>query len=191
MYYTRHLECGIHGPEIASSVFRRLNSSQSSRLVIWNILGADDPGDPGPLLLVPSEDIRPTEGQRVQLESNLGLDQTTARASRTPLLSALLGTGLPASRYAIGSGGPLAYTGARHVGVMWETCDRIARLESFEHPSGMVRDNASSYMQPLWSIHERLVQEDRRDVAARSSGSLKRKAEDSLERESDLEESMS
>lgn len=170
-YYTRDLECTFYGPEVSSANFRRLNSCQYKRLVVWNLFGPDDLHDPSSLIVIPSEDIRPTESQRSTLIKNLNKNKKKLHSDRTPDVSSLLSTGLYASEYAVGASGPLAYTESAWDEV-WKLLNQFTSPQTIDHPTGKPR-HTESYMQPLWKLHQRLMQEDNRDIAAATS--LKRK----------------
>lgn len=175
-YYARHLESVFDGSDLASANFRRLNSCKDGRLLIWNVSGPDDPESPGPLFVIPSDDLQPTSGQRVALAKNLGLNKKINRSERTPVVSALLSTGLHASEYAVASRGPLIYSKHENIAdwdALWELFDRFTRSQPVQHPHGTLR-RPRSYVQPLWKIHQRLVQEDNREL--RNKAGQKRKA---------------
>lgn len=173
-YHVRDLECTYQGPEVSSSTFRRLNSCRHDRLLVWNLTGPDDLHRPAPLTVIPSEDLCPTMSQRVKLSKNLNINKKETHAERTPSLSSMLRSGLYASEYRVQSLGPLAYQKQEtHWDALWALFDRFTKAESLEHPKGRVRD-PKAYMQPLWMLHERLVQEDYRDLSS-SAPATKRK----------------
>ena len=160
--YARDLECTADGPNLTAPQFRRLNSSQQHRLIIWDLWGPDDLARLNPLVIIPSEDLQPTPLQRDLFEKNLRVDKKKEYTERTPLITSVLDKGLLTTDYIVGSQGPLSY-GNDSWDEVWELFDRFLKTEQLQHPEGQPR-NAVSYRCPLWKIHERLVEEDLRHI---------------------------
>jgi hypothetical protein len=157
-YYARDLETTSAGPNLTEAQFRRLNSCRNNRLVVWNLWGPDSLDRVNPLVVIPSEDLCPTQAQRDLFANNLTKNKAEEFTDRTPLLSNLLTSGLFAAEYGVGCGGPLTYDG-HSWGQIWEFFHKFTRCGQFQHPLGRIRDPAS-FRYPLWKLNERLARED-------------------------------
>ena len=156
-YYARDLECTSVGADITSAQFRRINSCAHPRLIIWDIAGLDSIDWPGPLLLVPSIDLQPTEAQFQRFVDNLAVNHAVDFTDRTAVVSSLFSNGCVASDYRFGNEGALAYDGDIW-GKLWGMLDAFIKPPPFEHPAGYVRDTAL-FRHPLKLLHRRLVEE--------------------------------
>jgi hypothetical protein len=155
--YTRDRECTYDGPCLTSAQFRRLDSTNRPALACWDLWGSDDDG-PTPLVVVPTEDIRPTAHQRKLLSDNAGLDKAREFGARTPWVSHVLSTGLFASDYIVGGRGPLSYVAAPW-GDVWRLLqDFSSQNPAVEHPKGFIRD-VTRYRSPQSEIHGDLIRQ--------------------------------
>ncbi|KAH0175060.1 hypothetical protein KCU67_g434, partial [Aureobasidium melanogenum] len=162
LYYVRSLETTFQGPEVLSTSFRRLNSNGIGRLLVWDLFGNDDLKRNGPLLVVPSKHFEPTENQRTNFSENLKLHKRKQHAIRTPVLSAVLNSGLTASQYAVSPAGPSVYYESQW-DALWLMFDDFlgSSTDIVEHPCGHLHKK-KEYLCSLSELHERLVEEDRR-----------------------------
>ncbi|KAI4238443.1 MAG: hypothetical protein LQ349_001123 [Xanthoria aureola] len=159
-YYTRDLEINLDGPALTAAQFRRLNSCNNGRLLIWNLWGSDETTRLCPLVVIPSEDLGVTVAQRELFAHNLKVDHMEEYQQRTPTISKILHTGLIASDYIVGRQGPGIFDGDDY-GSVWEFFSQFTRLPRLQHPAGFMRDPAA-YRCSLREIHRRLLQEHRR-----------------------------
>lgn len=162
-YYVKDLECDFRGPNVTAAQFRRLNSCRNHRLVVWNLWGPDEPDQLRPLIVIPSEDLRPVHEQRALFKRNLEMENNDGKfAERTPLVSALLSTGLLASDYKIQSQGPLEYDDGSNWGQVWrffeQFLDHSSQDSQLQNPKGKMR-NGTLYRCSLRKIHSRAVKE--------------------------------
>ena len=159
-YYVKDLECDFRGPNVTAAQFRRLNSCRNHRLIVWNLWGPDEPDQPRPLIVIPSEDLRPVHEQRALFKRNLEKENNDGTfAERTPLVSSLLSTGFLASDYKIDSQGPLEYDDGSNWGQVWRFFEQFLSPQMQpQHPKGVIR-NGALYRCPLWKIHSRSVME--------------------------------
>jgi hypothetical protein len=125
--------------------------------MIWNLAGPDELGPSGPLIVIPSEDLCPTNAQRELFASNLRKKKAEEFTDRTPVISAVLNTGLFAAEYGVGKMGPLVYDGDAW-GEIWQLLNDFTKPSPLQHPEGYLRDTAS-FRHPLWKLHTRLTQE--------------------------------
>jgi hypothetical protein len=160
--YAKDSEVGSRGPFLTSPQFRRVNSSRSHRLLIFDPLGPESSSlsSFGPLYVVPSEDISPTPSQLDIHLGNLKKDKRYQFTARVPLLSQLLHTGRAISDYVISSCGPLLYSDNEAEGwrQVWELLDRFAGVEPFEYPALITRQPAE-YHATIHLLHQRLAEE--------------------------------
>ncbi|KAI7161137.1 hypothetical protein KC349_g3000 [Hortaea werneckii] len=178
LYLTRALEISFTGPTVRTSSFLRLDAEGASRLIVWNLWGSDDNANQindaadtteedvlecGSLIVVPSEDFRPTEAQRLLYRRNAEVETRTERPAHTPDVSALLGTGVPLAEYAVGSAGHRIY----EQGCDWSAMCRLLRSfterSSVEHPMSFSR-TTRSYRLELAAVHQRLIRQHQRDA---------------------------
>lgn len=159
-YFVKDLECDFRGPNLTAAQFRRLNSCSDNRLILWNLWGPDEPDRLCPLVVISSEDLRPTKEQRALFSRNLNMENNSGKfVERTPLISSLLNNGFLASHYTIHTQGSLIYHGdGNDWGEVWSFFERFTRSQQSEHPKGHIRDSAS-YRHPLCKLHTRLVKE--------------------------------
>lgn len=152
-YYARHQEVWFHGPKLTGPQFRRLNSSQQARLVVFDLSGPDSTSPR--LTIIPSEDIQPTPSQSQRLRTYIGGPADWDK--HTPNISALLATDLFASEYGIARG-PLG----SHEDMwrsIWEKLNSFAcPFGKVEHPVGFVRDG-SKYRHTIHDANVRLLQQ--------------------------------
>ncbi|KAK3703977.1 hypothetical protein LTR37_014080 [Vermiconidia calcicola] len=163
-FHIQHAESSFTGPNVRASTFRRLDSSTEFNLTIWDVAGPDAGTIPLRLAVIPSQDLRPSDAQCETFNRNLQLDKSRGgRDENNPNLSALLCSGLLATEYGVGEGGPLAYESENvWTSEIWELLDRFSSLEAFEHPFGYVRQPAQ-YRYTLKQVHQRLHDQYRQD----------------------------
>lgn len=168
IYYTRLQECSHSGPSVTASEFRRINSCSRKRLIIWDLGGADTAGT-APLAVIPSEDVRVSEAQRVVFQTNFGMKSDVWKV-KTPTLSALLCTGLHAGEYGLSSGGPLAFCedGWKRIHKFLES---LTRSDIVEHPHGVQRDTFSLRC-TVRDLHQRLVLEHMHSTPPRGTATV-------------------
>ena len=154
--FAREVPFNSSGPVLTLPQFRRLDSCHQNRLLIWDLWAPDDRDPPHPLIVIPTEDLGPTDAQRLQYQRHAALKKGGIRAHDLPRIPHLLRHGRVTSDYVLGPRGPRVYETSPwdH---MWDLCLQFAR-RSPEHPSGSSRCGAS-YRHPLSTIHERLVRE--------------------------------
>lgn len=144
-FYAKDLECDFRGPNLTPPQFRRLNSCLDRRLVIWNFWGPDRFSRLGPLVIIPLEDIRPTDEQRAFFWRNLPkhceeeiFNEGTTKFVRTPLLTYLLCTGLFAAEHTVGHQQPYTIDeDGNSWDQIWEFFMHFAQLSpnmDMEHP---------------------------------------------------------
>lgn len=159
-YLVRYLECTHEGPELTAALFRRLNSCDNNRLMIWD-LWEPDASRLCPLAVVPSEDIRLTATQRDLMRENLKVDKNKGERAKTePLVSHTLSSGLIAAQYAVGNQGACVYESNDWVeSKIWELLHSFTKQGTLQHRENRQRDCAS-YRCPLWKVHKRLAEDD-------------------------------
>ena len=153
------------GPILTAPQFHRLNSCYEKRLIIWDFF-LSDPNSHShlkyPLAIVPSEDLGPTEAQRLLYQRNLEVDKK--RVDNLPRLNHLLRDRRRFHDYMVGPRGPEAYDCDNWGDDTWQLLMGFTQLGPVEHPRGAVRASASHHI-PLWRIHERLMLEQDRPTA--------------------------
>lgn len=164
-YSARDLECQFTGPAVTPAQFRRFNARAMPRLMIWDLFGRDGLDEPVPLMVVPSDDVRPSTGQRELYAENMHNNYREQFSINAPLVTDLLKTGLYVSDYVVDSQGPLAYDG-NDWSEIWKMLHRFAYSRTVEHPEGFVR-HAANYRHPLHVFHQHLVTEY--EIAARET----------------------
>lgn len=107
--YCRSKICTLEGLSLTSAQFRRLNASSLGRLVVWNLFRLDEEHRLCPLVVIPTEDITPTQTQRELYSRNLRRPQDEEPPKPEPPLSAVLNSGLLATDYVVGGRGALGY----------------------------------------------------------------------------------
>ncbi|GAB7349839.1 hypothetical protein MBLNU459_g0543t1 [Dothideomycetes sp. NU459] len=160
-YFARDGESSFRGPGIRSGHFRRLNSCQEKRLIIWDLAGQDGKARPLVPIVIPSEDVQPTEGQRAVFSSWLDPVQRRKGFEVTPLISAVLDQPFFAAEYGVGRGGPMVYDGTDWSG-LWRLLIEFTLPQTFSHPPGVARDPAQ-YRYTLSHLHQRLFEEQFRN----------------------------
>ncbi|KAK5703512.1 hypothetical protein LTR17_022024 [Elasticomyces elasticus] len=148
-YYTQYAESSHQGPMLRARQFRRLDSCKGSRLVIWDLGGHDTSAQPWMPVVIPTDDIRATASQQQTLHR--ALDERT----NTPLVAAVLATGLRASEYAVRQQGPEVYRQAAW-GAMWESLFSFLALQPTEHPAGKLR-NPSAFRRTMQALNQTLA----------------------------------
>ena len=151
-YYTQHAECYYQGPMLRPRQFRRLDSCRESRLILWDLCSADMSDDSPPPVLIPSDDISPTQAQEKIFSDAFAAPKA---AIKTPLLSALLSTGLFASDYKVPQADPRRKAASDWSSVL-ELLDQFLSIQEFEHPAGFVRD-PQNYRQTIRAANQRLL----------------------------------
>lgn len=152
-YYSRYVESSYNGPNVTAAQFRRINSCNAHRLLVWDMAGFDTMDRHMIPALIPSEDVRPTEAQRQRFARNAGLQNSQLTANITGLLH----TGRYASEYALGNGGPAVWDGADW-GEVWALLDSFLGVEPVEHPTGIFR-NPAEYRHTVRAMNTRLSEE--------------------------------
>ncbi|KAI7554888.1 hypothetical protein KC331_g235 [Hortaea werneckii] len=151
-YYTQHAECSYQGPMLRARQWRRLEACSEGRLVLWDLSGPDGSALRMQPVLIPSDDISVTPAQRSVFE--LAIRQPNKRLT-TPLVSALLHSGLFASDYVVGSQGGMAYAGYDAKAIL-ALLDQFLSFDAFEHPPGYQREPAR-YRHTMSSVNQMLV----------------------------------
>lgn len=158
-YYTQHAEAAFAGPNVRARHFRRLDASSEARLTVWDV-GGPDANAHRPLrhAFIPFDDLEPSEAQRRLFQRNLSIDKNNGDfEEKNPNLSSLLNTGLLASEYGIGCGGPLGYEN-NNWGSVLTILDRFISLDDFQHPRDHARQ-PSMYQHTVQSANQRLARQ--------------------------------
>lgn len=156
-YYTRAVEMTFLGPQMLSSEYRRLRSSDTGRLIFYDLFGFDELEASYSLVVIPSDDIRLTPSQERPLVRNLGIDKDDTFAERTPLLSHTLVSGLVLSDYSLQT--ELDGTCSAPWDAAWNLLDAFSRAaDSVSHPKNH-QHSAQRYRSSVNSLNERLAQE--------------------------------
>lgn len=157
--YTRTREMTTRGPSLTASEFRRLNLCSQDRLLVFDVFGNDNFGMCTPLLVVPSDDVRPTANQFAVYAANNSKNKHEEFEGRVPLLAELLHTSLNPMDYAISTGGPLLFEANSTPWIeLWTTFEKIAGLEDFTLPRGStIRRQPTTYQVKLQELHQSLV----------------------------------
>ncbi|GAB7356119.1 hypothetical protein MBLNU459_g6719t1 [Dothideomycetes sp. NU459] len=156
-YFTRDGESSFRGSGIRSTHFRRLNSCQEKRLIVWDLAGQDGKVRPLVPIVMPSEDVRPVEAQRAVFSAWLDPVKRRKGFEVTPSISAVLDRPFFASEYGVGGGGPMVYDGTDWSG-LWRLLMGFTLPQTLSHPPGVVRDPAE-YRYALSRLHQRLFEE--------------------------------
>ncbi|GAB7364322.1 hypothetical protein MBLNU230_g4866t1 [Neophaeotheca triangularis] len=148
-YYTQHAEAGFAGPNMSAATFRRLDASFEPRLMLWDVGGPDATTLPFRCAVIPTDDYKPTEAQRTLLAEG-------SSRGYNPSTSAMFKSGLVASEYGVGVGGPLCFETTEQScwSSLWSLLNRFTDLENFEHPQGCLRE-PHRYRYTLQHIHQR------------------------------------
>lgn len=154
-YYTQDAECRSHGPQVRARQFRRLDSTNQARLILWD-LGGRDAVDISLLpVVIPSDDITASSDQRELFRH--GLTAKPNERKDMPLLHSLLRTGLYPSEYAIMRENTWKPERDPWL-VMLDFLDRFLETSPIMHPDGHQRSPAS-YRHSLEYIHQSLVEQ--------------------------------
>ncbi|KAJ5028130.1 hypothetical protein PSV08DRAFT_190909 [Bipolaris maydis] len=133
--YTRKRESTSRGPTLSTSELQRLNICPQGRLLIFDVFGQDGSGMYSPLLVVPSDDIRPTADHFAIYDSNSGKNKHEEFEERVPLLAELLQSGMSPIDYAISTTGPNVFeSGPDAWTELWTLLNRLTGLEEFAIP---------------------------------------------------------
>ncbi|KAG9526325.1 hypothetical protein KCV07_g856, partial [Aureobasidium melanogenum] len=159
--YSKSIETNFQGPNLSSAQFRRLNSAGEGRLLCIDLFGPDDLDSMDPILVVPTTDIQPTNGQKLVFKENLDLQKDEDFAARTPHLTSLLSTGLSAGDYSVCNESPMHTSGTWCQ--LWSLFMSFSGNLPFEHPTGITRF-PSEFKNPLRFLNQRLREEDSRDL---------------------------
>lgn len=152
-YYSRYAESSFCGPNVTAAQFRRINSCKAYRLLLWDMAGFDTMERQMVPAIIPSEDLRPSELQRQRFERNQGV----RNPQLMPSITGLLATGLYASEYTVGNGGPAVWDGAQWSEV-WHLLDAFTKDQVVEHPAGMFRE-PSQYRHTVRAMNYRISEE--------------------------------
>ncbi|KAK3698133.1 hypothetical protein LTR37_017091 [Vermiconidia calcicola] len=163
-YYSQYAECGYQGPMVRPRQYRRLDSSRFLRLVAWDLGGHDTRDELATPIIIPTDDLLPTEAQRATFE--LALRKKTS----TPLLSALFKTGKYPVEYAASHVGMTSYSEANWNDVV-ELLDHFTLNEPFEHPPSCHR-MSMDYQHTLQSIQQQLFHQHQRLRNVQDEGGL-------------------
>ncbi|KAH3968351.1 hypothetical protein HBH98_172240 [Parastagonospora nodorum] len=157
--YTRKREATSRGPCLTASEFQRLNMWPQPRLLIFDLFGQEGASLCSPLLVIPSDDIRPTTEQVALFHLNSSKDKSEEFESRAPLLAELLYTGLNPIDYTISTGGPLLFEPDTHQWEdLWKLLERMSRLENFTYPhNSNIARSPATYRVDLKQVHQCLV----------------------------------
>jgi hypothetical protein len=159
LLYTRKREATTRGPSLTAAEFLRLNTFPQARLLIFDVFGVEGSSIYGPLLVVPSDDIRPTAAQVDLFQSNSIKIKDEEFEGRVPLLAELLYTGLNPTDYIMSAAGPLLYDSDEDPWEdVWKLFERSSNLESFNFPQkSTIQRYPASYQLSLHEIHQSLV----------------------------------
>ncbi|KAF2672845.1 hypothetical protein BT63DRAFT_436691 [Microthyrium microscopicum] len=135
LYYWRKAAIDHQGPNLSVSTFRRWDN-KFAKLIIVDFWSGDQPVESVslPYLLIPSDDVRPTEEQRARYFQNLDM-----RDNRTlvAVLCYLLGCGVSLTSYRVAVLGPQSYDGLdRAWSSMIKILDKFISDEYVHHPHG-------------------------------------------------------
>lgn len=175
LLYTRKREATTRGPSLTATEFMRLNTCPQVRLLIFDVFGLDGSSIYGPLLVVPSDDIRPTTAQVNLFQSNSNKSKDEEFEGRVPLLAELLCTGLNPTDYIMSAAGPLLFDS--HVDPwedVWKLLESTSCLESFNFPrDSTIQRYPASYQLNLQEVHQILIDQHalhERDVFTEAHG---------------------
>jgi len=156
---------------ISSPQFRRLNSLLLLRIGVWDLSSSDAVNQPLSLIVVPTDDLRPTEAQRQIFKAGLskfirpgqitktGKTRPGMSNNRTLTLQALLATRKMPVDYSVALDGPLSYDRRGYDAArLYKLLDKFLVLGSFEHPVGILRVS-SRYRQTVRDTHRCLYQQ--------------------------------
>ena len=155
-YYVHDRRNGFLGPSLTASEHRRLNACSDHRLIMWNVSGPDAMRSPIAPCAIPSTDITMSESQMMVYLSYFR-QRDLKYDKRTPLLSALLNTGLFAAEYSVGTSGPQSYDRVDWSDT-WELLNQFTVLDTLQHPFECYR-NPAMFRHPLRVLHQRLVED--------------------------------
>ncbi|KAG9568552.1 hypothetical protein KCU71_g2701, partial [Aureobasidium melanogenum] len=153
--YARHAGCSFEGPDLKPSMFRRLDACSLPRIIAWNLYGPDSRRTVPPVM-IPSEDMGPTERQRQAFETE-AKKETGTHTGYTPTLSALSNAGKFAGEYGVAACGPLVYEGNMW-GEIWQTLDAFTSIDEVRLPLQTSRQ-PETYRHPLGALHQLLAEE--------------------------------
>lgn len=156
-FYTQYAECTYQGPMLRAGQYRRLNSSDEPRLIVWDLGGHDTRRMAMTAAVIPSEDVSVTPAQHELLEAQLRRSNETDSRTTTPLLSSVLNTGLFAADYIPDSSGALAYS-TTNSGALLEVLDNFLGTAPFEHPPRIQRI-PRRYRTTLQQQNQRLLEQ--------------------------------
>lgn len=148
------------GPSLTAAEFcYRLDSCSSPRLMLFNHLGAYPSNEFPPLLVVPTDDLSPTETQRATYESVVMTQSRDSYRDRVPLLATQLHSGLAVADYLVAPVGPLVYEpNACTWAEVGSLLQSFAGVTPFQHPLGVHR-HPLHYQTTVRELHQRLVED--------------------------------
>ncbi|KAK5722362.1 hypothetical protein LTR15_005592 [Elasticomyces elasticus] len=177
IYFTRNLEMSFNGPALRTAPFRRLDLFDGPRLLVWNLWGVDgatvagegldsvvdeessDIDGPlacGSLVIVPSEDVRPTDDQRKLYSKNAQVNTKTDKQAQTPAVAMLLNTTPFLADYTVGNTGSAVFERGCDWAAVCQLFRQFAEAQQLTHPRNHIR-KASDYRYEVREVHERLV----------------------------------
>lgn len=156
MLYTRSREGTSRGPMLTATEFERLDICRQDRLLIFDLLGQEGHDLYGPLLVVPSDDVRPTAEQRALFKSNRSKDKDQEFEGRAPLLAELLYTRHNPVDYVVSAGGPLVFEKTGYWNELWSLLNTCSGTDNFDHPHSHQR-RPDDYRVTVQELHQNLA----------------------------------
>ncbi|KAF1997850.1 hypothetical protein P154DRAFT_578584 [Amniculicola lignicola CBS 123094] len=127
-----------YGPTLTPAQFRRVFSTCSKRLMLFDIIGTEGPDIYGPVYVVPTEGVSVTTTQLDEYKTAAELGHHRCqRVNRKPRLSHLVHSSCHISQYTVSDPGPMLGDG--DWSALWALLDHNTRMESFEHPQNILR----------------------------------------------------
>lgn len=148
---------------LSGAEFRRVNSWSTPRLLVFDAMAAEDASFPGPLFVVPTEDLSVTARHLQEYKEHVEVSKNDGeRHGRVPLIRELLHSGRNVADYALPKRGPAMYEASGgDWRELWTLLDKFTGTAHFAYPDACHRE-PERYRATLQQLHTRWWEEERR-----------------------------